>query len=145
MKKFLFNLIRKRKYNIYIYTEDVFERRCQEEIIRSDNDNSFFVYLEFDFEVLRKKIDNETKFTNFWEILFATINKDVRRSDIVGFLENATGIGILLFDTKIIGWERIKNRMVQMSNSYEFQNFAKILDEVIKPILYPACIRDIVL
>lgn len=145
MKEFLFNLIRKRKYNISIYTEDVFERRCQEEIIRSDNDNSFFVYLEFDFEVLRKKIDDETKFTNFWEILFATINKDVRRSDIVGFLENATGIGILLFDTKIIGWERIKNRMVQESNSYEFQNFAKILDEVIKPILYPACIRDIAL
>ena len=48
-------MIRKHKYSISIYTEEIFERRCQEEIIRSDEDNSSFVYLEFDFESLKKE------------------------------------------------------------------------------------------
>ena len=56
MKELLYNLIRKHKYSISIYTEEIFERRCQEEIIRSDEDNSSFVYLEFDFESLKKEL-----------------------------------------------------------------------------------------
>ena len=52
MKEYLFNLIKKHQYNISIYTEDIFERRCQEEIIRSDEDNSSFLYIELDFETI---------------------------------------------------------------------------------------------
>ena len=66
MKELLYNLIRKHKYNISIYTEEIFERRCQEEIIRSDEDNSSFVYLEFDFEALRKEMPDEGEFNQFW-------------------------------------------------------------------------------
>ena len=66
MKEDLFNLIKKHQYNISIYTEDIFERRCQEEIIRSDEDNSSFVYIEFDFESIDKILGNETNSQHFW-------------------------------------------------------------------------------
>ena len=71
MKELLYNLIRKHKYNISIYTEEIFERRCQEEIIRSDEDDSSFVYLEFDFEALKKELPDEGDFTQFsWNFSF---------------------------------------------------------------------------
>ena len=54
MKQELFKLIRKHHFNISIYTSEIFERRCQEEIIRSDEDKSSFVYIEFDFSSIRK-------------------------------------------------------------------------------------------
>ena len=59
MKQELFKLIRKHHFNISIYTSEIFERRCQEEIIRSDEDKSSFVYIEFDFSSIRKILPTE--------------------------------------------------------------------------------------
>ena len=66
MKQELFKLIRKHHFNISIYTEEIFERRCQEEIIRSDEDQSSFVYLEFDFGAIRKILQSEDANIQFW-------------------------------------------------------------------------------
>lgn len=143
MKEFLYNLIRKHKYEISIYTAEIFERRCQEEIIRSDEDNSSFVYLEFDFNGLRKLIPNEENYNTFWDITFAALNKGRRVSDIVGFLENDSGIGMLLLDSKLDGWNRVRGRIQQMANVRGFPDMDKILDAMVKPILYPTCIQNL--
>ena len=143
MKTFLFNLIRKRKYDISIYSEEIFERRCQEEIIRSDEDNSYFVYLEFDFATLRKEMPEEEVFNQFWDVFFGAMSKGGRSSDIIGFLENHAGIGLLLLDSKIEGWNRVKGRIEQMAIVLDFKrNIMNILNKVVKPILYPACIQN---
>lgn len=141
MKELLFNLIRKHKYNISIYTEEIFERRCQEEIIRSDEDNSSFVYLEFDFETLKKELADEASFTQFWNSFFSVLNSGSRGSDIVGFLEHESGLGMLLLDSKLNGWERIKGRIEQKTSS-NLDKVKEVLDKTIKPILYPACIQN---
>lgn len=143
MKEFLFNLIRKRKYDISIYTEEIFERRCQEEIIRSDEDNSSFVYLEFNFEQIKKDLPDESTYTKFWEVFLATLSKSTRSSDIVGLLENGSGLGVLLLDSKIDGWHRVKGRIVQMAKVMDFADMDAILEKEIKPILYPTCIQDL--
>ena len=141
MKELLFNLIRKHKYNISIYTEDIFERRCQEEIIRSDEDNSSFVYLEMDFQLLQKEISDVDTQAQFWNVLFAALNNNSRGSDILGFLEHESGIGMLLLDSKLEGWNRVKGRIEQMGSVLNFPSVKNILDKVVKPILYPACIQ----
>ena len=141
MKELLFNLIRKHKYNISIYTEDIFERRCQEEIIRSDEDNSSFVYLEMDFQLLQKEISDIDTQAQFWNVLFAALNNNSRGSDILGFLEHESGIGMLLLDSKLEGWNRVKGRIEQMGSVLNFPSVKNILDKVVKPILYPACIQ----
>ncbi|MBR2089898.1 MAG: hypothetical protein IJ905_05955 [Fibrobacter sp.] len=143
MKEYLFNLIKKHQYNISIYTEDIFERRCQEEIIRSDEDNSSFVYIEFDFETIENTLGNETNAQQFWSIFMETLSKNKRGDDILGFLEHDSGIGLLLLDSKLGGWTRLVGRFKQTASSQNFEIIDLVLNTNVKPIVYPACIQDI--
>ena len=142
MKQELFKLIRKHHFNISIYTEEIFERRCQEEIIRSDEDQSSFVYLEFDFGAIRKILQSEDANIQFWEVFLTALNKNNRGSDIIGFLENEAGLGMLLLDSKIEGWIRVRGRILQTADSMGFNSAASLISATVKPIVYPACIND---
>jgi len=142
MKETLFNLIRKHHYNISIYTEEIFERRCQEEIIRSDEEQNSFVYVEFDFNTISKALQDEETITKFWDVFFMALSKNNRGSDIIGFLEQESGIGMLLLDSKLPGWERVKGRIEQTSREQGYRVFTPILNNIIKPIVYPACIQQ---
>lgn len=142
MKEELFNLIRKLHFNVSIYTEEIFERRCQEEIIRSDEEQSSFVYLEFNFNAIHSILKNETQIMLFWEVFLTALIKNNRGSDIIGFLENETGIGMLLLDSKIEGWTRIKGRIEQIASEKSFSMASEVLVQTVKPIIYPACIKD---
>jgi len=143
MKEYLFNLIKKHQYNISIYTEDIFERRCQEEIIRSDEDKSFFVYIEFDFESINTTLGNESNSQQFWNIFMETLSKNKRGNDILGFLEHESGIGLLLLDSKLDGWTRLIGRLKRTANAQSFEIISLVLDKNVKPIVYPSCIQDI--
>lgn len=142
MKEQLFNLIRKHHYNISIYTKEIFERRCQEEIIRSDEDNTSFVYLEFNFEQIASALGNEDNTFRFWEIFMEALARNNRGCDIIGFLENQSGLGMLLLDSKIEGWLRVKGRIEQTASSSGFTPISNILTTMVAPIVYPACIQD---
>ena len=141
MKELLFNLIRKHHSNISIYTEEIFGRRCQEEIIRSDEEKSSFVYIEFDFNTISRAIPDQDAFTRFWDVFFMALSKNNRGSDIIGFLEQESGIGMLLLDSMLPGWERIKGRIVQTAREQGLDTSKLVLDDIIKPIVYPACIQ----
>ena len=141
MKQELFKLIRKHRFNISIYTAEIFERRCQEEIIRSDEDKSSFVYLELDFAAIRKLLQTEEESMEFWDVFLTALDKNNRGSDIIGFLEQESGIGMLLLDSMLPGWERIKGRIVQTAREQGLDTSKLVLDDIIKPIVYPACIQ----
>ena len=143
MKEYLFNTIKKHHYNISIYTEDIFERRCQEEIIRSDEDNSSFVYVELDFDSIEKALGNKTNSQQFWNIFLETISQNKRGSDILGFLEHESGIGLLLLDSKLDGWNRLEGRFKRTANEQNFEIMNLVLNKIVKPIVYPSCIQDI--
>ena len=142
MKEDLFNLIKKHQYNISIYTEDIFERRCQEEIIRSDEDKSSFVYLEFDFKTIKEMLKTDEQNEIFWEVFLESLTKNSRGSDIIGFLENNSGLGMLLLDSKLEGWNRVRGRIEQIAQRREFSAISLILPNAVRPIVYPACIQD---
>jgi len=142
MQQELFKLIRKQHFGISIYTEEIFERRCQEEIIRSDEDKSSFVYLEFDFNTIEKFLKSRETCIQFWEVFFAALNKNSRRSDVIGFLEKGTGLGMLLLDSKIEGWIRVRGRLLQTASDMNFSGMSELLASIMKPIVYPACVTD---
>ena len=142
MKELLFNLIRKHHYNISIYTEEIFERRCQEEIIRSDEDKSSFVYLEFDFKTIKEMLKTDEQNEIFWEVFLESLTKNSRGSDIIGLLENNSGLGMLLLDSKLEGWNRVRGRIEQIAQRREFSAISLILPNAVRPIVYPACIQD---
>lgn len=141
MKDVLFNLIKKQHLNISIYTEEIFERRCQEEIIRSDEEQSSFVYLEFSFEGIKAELPDEEEHLQFWELFMAALSKN-RGSDIMGFLEHQSGIGILLLDSKLNGWTRVKGRLEQLASEHGMQKMKSLLEKTVNPIVYPTCIQD---
>ena len=141
MKQELFKLIRKHHFNISIYTAEIFERRCQEEIIRSDEEKSSFVYIELDFNTISSILKDEDLILKFWETVFKALSKNNRGSDIIGFLEQESGIGMLLLDSMLPGWERIKGRIVQTAREQGLDTSKLVLDDIIKPIVYPACIQ----
>ena len=120
MKETLFEIIRKCHFNISIYTAEIFERRCQEEIIRSDEDKSSFVYLEFDFRTIKEMFKTDEQNELFWEVFLEALSKNRRGSDIIGFLENNSGIGMLLLDSKIEGWNRVRGRIEQIAMTRNF-------------------------
>lgn len=142
MKELLFNLIRKHQFNISIYTKEIFERRCQEEIIRSDEDKTSFVYLEFNFEQFAEALHNNENTNKFWEIFMEALSKNNRGCDIIGFLENESGLGVLLLDSKIEGWIRVKGRIEQTAISKGSLPISHILNTLVSPIVYPSCIQD---
>ena len=142
MKELLFNIIRKCRFNISIYTAEIFERRCQEEIIRSDEDKSSFVYLEFDFKTIQDMFKTEEQNEMFWEVFMEALSKNRRGSDIIGFLENNTGLGMLLLDSKIEGWNRVRGRIEQIAMTRDFGAASLILINAVRPIVYPACIQE---
>ena len=143
MKDYLFNLIKKHQYNISIYTEDIFERRCQEEIIRSDEDNSSFVYVEFDFNSIEHILGNKSNSQQFWNIFLETLSQNKRGNDILGFLEHENGIGLLLLDSKLDGWTRLAGRFIRTASKHDFEIMNLVFENNVKPIVYPSCIQDI--
>jgi hypothetical protein len=143
MKEYLFNLIKKHQYNISIYTEDIFERRCQEEIISSDEDKSSFVYIEFDFDSIDNTLGNESNSQLFWNIFLETLSKNKRGNDILGFLEHESGIGLLLLDSKIDGLTRLIGRFIRTASKHNFDIMNLVFEKNVKPIVYPSCIQDI--
>ncbi len=142
MKETLFEIIRKCRFNISIYTAEIFERRCQEEIIRSDEDKSSFVYLEFDFKTIKEMLKTDEQNEIFWEVFLESLTKNSRGSDIIGFLENNSGLGMLLLDSKLEGWNRVRGRIEQIAQRREFSAISLILPNAVRPIVYPACIQD---
>lgn len=142
MKETLFEIIRKCRFNISIYTAEIFERRCQEEIIRSDEDKSSFVYLEFDFKTIKEMLKTDEQNEIFWEVFLESLTKNSRGSDIIGFLENNSGLGMLLLDSKLEGWNRVRGRIEQIAQRRELSAISLILPNAVRPIVYPACIQD---
>ena len=91
---------------------------------------------------MKKELADEASFIQFWNSFFSVLNSGSRGSDIVGFLEHESGLGMLLLDSKLNGWERIKGRIEQKTSS-NLDKVKEVLDKTIKPILYPACIQNV--
>jgi len=142
MKETLFEIIRKCRFNISIYTAEIFERRCQEEIIRSDEDKSSFVYLEFDFKTIKEMLKTDEQNEIFWEVFLESLTKNSRGCDFIGCLETTSGLGMLLLDSKLEGWNRVRGRIEQIAQRREFSAISLILPNAVRPIVYPACIQD---
>ena len=106
-------------------------------MIRTDEYKSYFVYAELDFESVRKNLpaDQEEK---FWEAFFKTLATKGRGSDVLGLLEKDSGLGLILLDSKMDGWDRLVGRIREFGRD-GVTDFGKLLGTV-KAFVYPAYI-----
>ena len=137
ISEYLKTCIRKQKREIVVYPNDLFEQRVQEAMSRTDEYKSYFVYAELDFESVRKNLpaDQEEK---FWEAFFKTLATKGRGSDVLGLLEKDSGLGLILLDSKMDGWDRLVGRIREFGRD-GVTDFGELLGTV-KAFVYPAYI-----
>ena len=95
-----------------------------------------------DFKTIKDMLRTDEQNETFWEIFLESLTKNSRGSDIIGFLENNSGLGMLLLDSKLEGWNRVRGRIEQIAQRREFGAISLILPNAVRPIVYPACIQD---
>lgn len=142
MKKILFDEIKNHKYDLIIYPAEFFELRIQEEIVRSEENNSSFVYIEILFNSLKDSFDNHTTERRFWESAIRGISIKKRGSDVFGFLQEENGLGLLLLDSKIDGWLRLQDRINEFCK-ITIGDISDILKKGTKAFVYPSCIEGV--
>lgn len=138
ISKFFPDCIKKQKYGIVIYPNDLFELRVQEEMIRADEYKSFFVYVEMDFRAIRAALPSDEE-EKFWKAVFSSFATKGRGSDVIGFLENESGIGLVLLDSMMDGWHRLAGRFKEFAKD-SVADIQRPLD-TIKALVYPAYIE----
>jgi len=135
ISEFFQSSVKKQKNGVFIYPNDLFDLRIQEEMIRADEYKSYFVYAEIDFTAIRNALPNEQE-GKFWDAVLKTFATKGRGSDIVGMLENDEGIGIIMLDSKMDGWHRLLGRIKEFSKD-SISNIEKPLSSI-KAFVYPA-------
>ena len=135
--EFFHSYIKKQKNGVVLYPNGLFDQRVQEEMIRADEYKSYFVYAEIDFDSIRNALpqDQEKK---FWEAVFKSFATKGRGSDVLGILENESGVGIIMLDSKMDGWDRLVGRIKEFTKN-SINDIGKPLN-TIKAFVYPAYI-----
>lgn len=96
--KLLKELVKKYKYDFFLYPNNIFDLRIQEEMQRSEITDSNFIYLEFPYLIFEKLSENKHDEIENWHHFFDLIAKELRGFDVKGFLSNNRGIGIVFLD-----------------------------------------------
>ncbi|MDR1759603.1 MAG: hypothetical protein LBR60_03645 [Fibrobacter sp.] len=137
----ILNWLQNLRSDVTIYPDAFFELRTQEEMIRADENKSFFVYVEIKFDKIESTFSDETAEKAFWENFLKCIAFKDRGSDVLGFLPERAGLGLLMLDSKMSGWTRLKGRIEEFCRR-SLGDVSEILDTKVRAFVYPACLDD---
>jgi len=124
--------LRKHKNKIFIYTWEFFTRRIHNELLRSAMEESQFFYVEINFEIIQKELQESDAYSKFWTAFFDTLSTQKRHSDLCGFLRNNEGIAFLFLDSvsntkeNNSGWNRFCDE-IKTKTSYDMQKWEGII------------------
>lgn len=144
MKKIIINGIKNHKYDLILYPAEFFELRVQEEIIRSDEYKTSFVYIEMDFNKIKTSLKDDAEELAFWEAALRSMAIKKRGSDVIGFLPDDAGIGLLLLDSKMEGWQRLQGRILEFCR-LTIGDISETIRKGTKTFVYPACLKNIII
>lgn len=140
MKDYFQQLTKKKSYSLTIYPAEILERRTQEEIVRSDENKTYFIYAEVNFETLEKALPMEGDQNLFLDIFLQCMQSNIRGSDAVGMLPEDKGLVVLMPETQKDGWARLYKAFVQKLS--DRKDICKVFSEYISPIVYPSCLKQ---
>lgn len=129
------NLSGKKSLRLVVYPADIFERRAQEEIVRSDESKGSFVYIEIDFFSLDEKIPVESDREIFLYALLDSLKNDIRSIDFVGYLPKNQGIALILPESREEGWSRFEDSLLERLPKR--RDLFEIFKASVRPIIYP--------
>lgn len=141
MKACFEHLTKRKFFKATIYPVELFERRVQEEIARSDENNDSFVYTEIEFDMIKENIASEQDRKLFLLAVLQCLQFDMRSSDSIGLLPDDKGFVVLMPESHgVYAWKRLQlafgNRIADRPD------FVKLFKEKIQPIVYPTCLEQ---
>lgn len=140
MKDYFQYLSKKKSFSLTIYPAEILERRAQEEIVRSDENKTYFIYAEASFETLATAIPLEADQNLFLEVLLQCLQSNIRGSDAIGMLPDNKGIVVLMPETQKDGWVRLQKAFAQKLS--DRKDLCKAFADHIVPIVYPSCLQS---
>jgi len=135
-------LVWRHRHELFIYPWEMFELRIQEEMVRSDRSGSSFVYMELRFNRIEKLALPFVSSEDLWKEILRLLTEVFRGSDLKGYLEGNSGIGIVLLDSIYEGaqesGQRILNQLIQ--KGWFSENLT--LEAFLKITLYPESVHQ---
>ncbi len=98
-----------------VYPTDLFKARLKEEFLRTNRIQKPFLY----FKVVTRQFDlvNFTKpdsaSIRAWKIAVLTLLTETKFTDIVGYLDDANGLGVILLDSGISRLEQLRKQILR--------------------------------
>jgi hypothetical protein len=133
-------LVRKKKFDFYLYEYPVFELRIKEEIVRTDLFGSPFIYMEILFTDMFTESAGVVEITNVWECVLELLSQVVRGSDVKGFIRDDSGVGLLLLDSDKVVVQNLRTKLIEHLKHMGLDVYLKDSTDAtfIDGFLYPA-------
>lgn len=115
---FVQKLIAKQKFDAYVYSAEIFERRIHEEKFRAGELNTSFCYLELSFEHFTLPETSPEIVEKVWHHLLQILPNCLRGSDIRGWMRDHSGLAILFLDCTELAlnvfFQRLRQHMAEV-------------------------------
>lgn len=110
---FVKKLLQKQKFDAYVYSAEIFERRIHEEKFRASELGTSFCYLELSFDHFTVLDASPEIVEKSWQHLLQILPNCLRGSDIRGWLPDHSGLGLLLLDCTEVALQVFFHRLRQ--------------------------------
>mgnify|MGYP001054371985 CR=1 FL=1 len=142
IKHIILELVKKHRYNYYIYENPIFENRIKEEKIRADIFKSDFSYLELYYGDLLPIDTSEALVKSIWDIILEVFASSLRGSDIKGHLKNDKGLGVIFVDCDKYAVERLRKRIVEKLYNADLLKYVINKDNFLNAYIYSTNSED---
>ena len=97
-----------------VYPASLFKARLREEFLRTNRTQRPFLY----FRIVTRQFDLigfgkfESPSIRAWKIAVLTVLTETKFTDIVGYLDNPDGLGVILIDSDLHALERLRRKII---------------------------------
>lgn len=97
-----------------VYPASLFKARLREEFLRTNRTQRPFLY----FRIVTRQFDLigfgkfESPSIRAWKIAILTVLTETKFTDIVGYLDNPDGLGVILIDSDLHALERLRRKII---------------------------------
>lgn len=97
-----------------VYPANFFKARLREEFLRTNRNQHPFLY----FKIITRQFDIvgfskfDSSYVRAWKIAVLTVLTETKFTDVVGYLDNPDGLGVILIDSDLRVLERLRRKML---------------------------------
>jgi len=135
-------LVRDLRNDFFLYPAPVLNMRIQEEMCRTDKGGLPFWYLALYSNPLLKALPESVSEMEAWRTIFLWMSRNLRGSDIRGFLEDEKGIAVLFLDHQPDSAFNVPERLLQFLRDEKLIGPDLKVEELMEAASYPETLHS---